>query len=66
MSCTEGKKVRTKLHLRIRTEKFAHEKLERAFQVRHAHVFVDVESLNLVELRTVRRVELVPAIGRSG
>src|SRR5262249_62249035 len=61
----EREEVRTKLHFGSRTEKFAHEKLERAFQIRDADVFIDIKSFDLVELRTVRRVEFLVAISSA-
>ena len=58
--------MRAKAHGRIRSEKFPHEKFERAFQVCDAHIFVDVKTFDLVELRAMGGVHFVAAIGRTG
>src|SRR5947208_6934544 len=62
----EWKEVRTKLHFRSRTEKFEHEKLEGAFQIGDAYVFIDIKSFDLVKLRAVRGVEFVATIRSPG
>ena len=44
----ERKIMRAKPHRRVRSEKFVHEKFERAFQVRHTHILIYVEAFDLV------------------
>src|SRR5882724_7712755 len=62
----EREEVRTKLHFGSRTEKFAHEKLESAFQIGNAYVFINIKSFDLVKLRAVRGVEFIATIGSTG
>src|SRR5260370_40286845 len=58
--------MRPKLDGGIGAEKFAHEKFERAFQVRDADVLIDVKTFDLMKLRAMRRVHFVATISRAG
>src|SRR5260370_40675410 len=58
--------MRPKLDGGIGAEKFAHEKFERAFQVRDADVLIDVKTFDLMKLPAMRRVHFVATISRAG
>src|SRR5260370_19214885 len=58
--------MRTKLHVSSRAEEFPHEEFERAFQICDTHIFIDVKTFDLVEMRTVRGADDVSAIRRAG
>src|SRR5206468_1210898 len=55
-----------KLDSRSGTEKFAHEKFERTFEIGDANVLVDVKPFDLVKLRAVSGVEFIAPISRAG
>src|SRR5437868_1937508 len=57
--------MRPKLDGGVGAEEFAHKKLERAFQVRHTDVLVDVETFDLMKLRAMGRVDFVAAVSRA-
>ena len=62
----EGEEVRAEAELGVGAEELAEEEFERAFEVGDADAFGDVEAFHLVELREVRGVDLVAAIGGAG
>src|SRR6266576_3061909 len=62
----EWKIMRTKPNRGLLPEKFVHEKLKRTFKIGDTHIFIHIEALDLMKLRTVGRVHFVAAICRSG
>src|SRR5580700_2359620 len=46
-------------------EQLAHEVFQRAFQVRYAHLPIDIKPFELVELAQMRGVHFIPPIGCS-
>ncbi len=62
----ERKKVWAELNLGARSEKLAEEKLQRSLEIGERHALGDIEPLHLGELREVRGIDFVTAIGRSG
>ena len=54
-----------KTDLRIRTEKLAQKKFERAFEVSDADVFVDVKAFDLMELGAVSGIDFISPIRRT-
>src|SRR5260370_42378761 len=58
----EWKIMRTKPDRGLLPEKFVHEKLESAFKISHTHVFIDIETFDLMELRAVSGVEFIAPI----
>src|SRR6266478_5398171 len=61
----EWKIVWTKLDSGSGTEKFAHEKFERAFEIGNADVLIDVKPFDLVKLRAVSGIEFIAPISRA-
>src|SRR5262249_11818017 len=62
----EREKMRSKLHLGCRTEKFAHEELKGTLQICDTYVFINIKSFDLVKLRAVRGIEFIATIGSAG
>src|SRR5205807_3924175 len=62
----ERKVMWTELDLGFRAKQFVHEKLERAFQIRDADVFIDIKTFDLVKLRAMRCVHFVATVRRAG
>ena len=58
--------VRTKTRLRVLAEQRREDVVEQRLQVAHRDVLVDVQALELVEVRAVRRIGRVAAINAPG
>jgi hypothetical protein len=57
--------MRTKFHFGFGAKEFAHEKLELAFQIGDADVFINIQSFDLMKLWTMRCIELIAPIRRA-
>ena len=62
----EGEEMRAEADLGVVAEQLAEEEFERALEIGEGDAFVDVEAFHLGELREVRGVDFVAAIGGAG